>query len=98
MQREVGHARAEVPDDSQDRAQLDEDLEDGRALAGEADGVADDDQVPGRGDRQELGQPLDDSEDEGLEQLDGVYRPPVPAAPPALWLSVAGLYCQVFDA
>ena len=46
-----------LPDDSEDRRQLDDDVERLGAFAAEADEVGDDDLVPGAGNRQELGQP-----------------------------------------
>ena len=49
-------------DHGQDRAQLDDHVE-GRPLLGTvAEQLGGEDQVPGRGDRQELGQSLDDAE------------------------------------
>ena len=57
-----------LPDDGEHRAGLDRDLEHLGRLAGEAQQRAGDDQVPGRRDRQELGQALDDAHHGGLDQ------------------------------
>jgi len=61
-------APAVLPDDRKHRPGLDGDVEDLGLLAVEAEQVAREDQVSGARDRQELGQPLDDAKDEGLEQ------------------------------
>ncbi len=66
------------PDDSEDRRQLDDDVERLGAFAAEADEVGDDDLVPGAGNRQELGQPLHDAQDERLES-----SPPLHVSPPS---------------
>ena len=59
---------AVVPDDGEHRAGLDRDVEQLGLLVGPAEQGAGEDQVPGAGDGQELGQPFDDAEDEGLDQ------------------------------
>ena len=60
--------RAELPADGEDRAGLDDDLEHLGVIAGVAEQRAGDDQMSGRRDRQELGETLDDAEDERDEQ------------------------------
>src|SRR5882672_6020964 len=60
-------ARAIEPDHGQERPGLDHDLERVHHPADEAHGVRGQDQVPGRGDRQELGEPFDRAEDRRLE-------------------------------
>ena len=54
----LGEARAIFPAHREDRAQLDHDVEDLALLVVQAEPVGDDDQVPGRGDGQELGEAL----------------------------------------
>src|SRR5260221_1988896 len=54
------------PDDGEHRAGLDHDLEHFCLLTGEAEQLADENQVPGRRDREKLGQALHDTEDESL--------------------------------
>ena len=63
-----------VPAHRPDRAELDDHLEHlaGRAL--EADQVDHEDQMPGRGHRQELGQALDDAEQQRPEQELQIHR------------------------
>ena len=51
-------------DDRQDRAQLDDDVERRPFLGVEAEQFGGENQVPGRGNRQELGDALDDAEDD----------------------------------
>ena len=53
----------------------------GSSAADEAEQLAGEDQVAGRGDRQEFGQPLDDAEDCRLDQERGVHRAILTAAP-----------------
>ena len=65
---QVGHLGAVKPHDPENRAELDENLERLRALAGEADGVADDDQMAGGGHRQKFRQALDHAENQRLQQ------------------------------
>ncbi len=60
--------RPELPADGEDRAGLDHDLERLRLFAGVAEQRPGDDQVAGRGDGEELGQALDDAEDERGEE------------------------------
>ena len=68
-QDQLQQPRAEDPHHRQDRPQLDHHLEH-LALAGlEVDPVADQDQVAGAGHRNEFRQPLDDAEDEGLDEI-----------------------------
>ena len=57
----------------QHRAGLDHDLEDLALLVVEAEQVADQDQVAGAGDRQELGETFDDAQDERFEQERGFH-------------------------
>jgi len=52
---------------------LDDDLEQLAAIVIEIQQVAGKNQMAGRGNRQELGQPLDDAEDEGFEQENRVH-------------------------
>ncbi len=61
------------PDDGEDGAQLDEDLERLGALASEAEEVAGHDQVPGGGDRNEFGDAFDQSEEGRLEEQHRVH-------------------------
>ena len=56
----------------QDRAELDQHREGlAEILVGEAEEVLDQQQVAGRRDRQELGQALDDAEDDRLDEVEG---------------------------
>ena len=57
-----------LPDDGEDRAGLDHDLEYLRLVAVEADQVAREDQVPRARDGEEFGQTLDDAQDQGVDQ------------------------------
>ena len=61
----VEQALAVDPADGQDRAELDHDLENLAARSGKPDQLGGEDQMAGRGDRQKLGQSLDDAEDDG---------------------------------
>jgi len=61
------HAPQQVaiqPDDGQDRAELDDDLERVGARADEAEGVTRQDQMPCRRDGEKLGRTLDEAEDD----------------------------------
>ena len=55
-------------DDREDRAQLDDDVERRPLLRVEAEQLGGEDQVAGRGDRQEFGDALDDAEDDRDQQ------------------------------
>ncbi len=55
-------------DDREDRAELDDDVEQLPAVGVEAEQAAGEDQVPGRRHGQELGHALDDAEDDDVEQ------------------------------
>ena len=66
-------ALAILPDNRQDGAGLDDDLEQLAALVVEIEQVAGEDQVAGRRDRQEFGQPFDDAENESLEEKNGIH-------------------------
>ena len=61
-------SRAEVQDDGGHRAELDDRRERGAGVL-PADEGRDDAQVAAARDRQELGQPLDDAQDDGLEEI-----------------------------
>ena len=61
--------RAVLPHHREHGAGLDDDLEDVPALVVRAEQVAGEDEVAGRGDRQELGQALDDAEDERVNEV-----------------------------
>jgi hypothetical protein len=67
-------ACAILPADGEDRAQLDHDVEDLALLVVQAEEIGDDDQVAGGRDRQELGEPLDHSKQERVEQGVGIHR------------------------
>ncbi len=56
------------PADGENGTGLDDDFEELAALVVETEQVAGEDQMAGRGDGQELGQALDDAEDEGMQQ------------------------------
>ena len=72
------HADRELPDaekidrqQRQDRAELDQHREGlAEIVVVEAEEALDQEEMPGRGHRQELGQALDDAEDEGLEKVE----------------------------
>jgi len=59
---------AVLPDDGQHGAGLDDDVEHLAALIVEAEQIGRQDQVPGARDRQKLGQPLDDAEDQCMQE------------------------------
>jgi hypothetical protein len=60
---------AKQPAHREDGAHLNDDREHLRLLPGEVQQAAGDDQVPGAGHRDELGQSLDDAEDQRLEKI-----------------------------
>ena len=77
LQQPGGGAReaAEIlPAHRADRAELDHHLEHLAGRAAEADQVDDEDQMAGRGHRQELGQALDDAEQQRPEQELQIHR------------------------
>ena len=65
--------RAEFPDDSQDRARLDDDLEQLAASIVEVEQCRREDQVTRAGDRQELSESFDDPEDRRLQQQHEIH-------------------------
>jgi len=73
-----------LPHHGEDGRQLDGDLEYLAALVVEVEQIAGHDQVAGAGDGEELGQALDDAEDQGFQQEDKVHgvREPVLRGPP----------------
>jgi len=70
---DVQQALAVVPAHREDRPELDHDLEHLAGVVVVAEQVAEDDQVPGGRDRQELGEALDDAEHEGGEEEGEVH-------------------------
>src|SRR6185312_329273 len=72
-----------------DGAALDGDLEDLALLAREAEQRAGEDEVAGARDRQELGQPLDDSHQRRLDEQDRIQAVLPRAAKPAMLARVA---------
>ncbi len=61
------------PAHGEDGAELDDDLEHFARRPLEADQVDQQDQMPGRGHRNELGQPLDDAKEDGAEQSHEIH-------------------------
>jgi hypothetical protein len=59
---------------SQNGARLDDNLEQLAALVVEVEQIAGEDQVAGRGDRQEFGHALDDAENQGFEQEERIHK------------------------
>ena len=65
---------AVFPAHGEDRAELDHDVEDLALLVVQPEKVGDDDEVTGRGDRKELGEPLHHSKDEGIDERVEIHR------------------------
>ena len=66
-------ALAVLPDDRENGAGLDDDFEQLAAFVVEIEQIAGENQVAGRGDRQEFGQPFDDAENQGFQEKNRVH-------------------------
>ncbi len=69
----AGDACSVFPAHGEDRAGLDDDLEQLAAIVVEVEQVAGKDEVTGRGNRQEFGKALDDAEDQGFDEQKRVH-------------------------
>ncbi|MNM83042.1 hypothetical protein D3C81_950880 [compost metagenome] len=75
-QHHVENLAAKLPDHGKDRAQLNDDVEGHRPLTTEIDQVRDNDLVTGTGNRQELGQAFDNTQNDGLQASPKIHYSP----------------------